>query len=97
MEYIVIERKMFIAYVIQPMGTYRTGADDDVIHDRQCHQSGSHDIAAVRRVKKRDVSFEKRGAQPNKEKRERGKRIILYPRPKHERRKHPVLHEQYKS
>ena len=42
---------MFIAYVIQPMGTYRTGADDDVIHDRQCHQSGSHDIAAVRRVK----------------------------------------------
>ncbi len=58
MKYIVIERKMLIAYVIQPMGTYRTGADDDVIHDRQCHQSGSHDIAAVRRVKKRDVSFE---------------------------------------
>lgn len=76
-ENVVIERKMFIADVIEAVSPYGSRPNDQMVHEGKGPKAGSHDIAAVSGVEEWNIRPEKGGPQPYHEQGECGKSVIL--------------------
>lgn len=58
-ENVIVERKVFVADVVQPVGADGAGPNDEMVHEGQGAKTGSYDVAAVRRIEKGHIHPER--------------------------------------
>lgn len=64
-KYVIVERKMLVADIVQLVGANGTGPYDEMIHKGQSPQTGRHYVAAVRRIQEGHIHMEQSGPQPH--------------------------------